>query len=184
MSVQGKYTDDEFLLSGIKNLDNDAFQFLYKNYFGMIKELIRKNNGTTDDAKDVFQECLIAIIEKLNDSPIILTSTFKTYFYSMCRFNWLKKIRENKKFIKLNELDDIDIEDSAYDSEKEIKIEKLDLLTQLGQKCQEILKLFYYQKKSFEEIALILEYTNADNAKVQKYKCIEQLKKKLRSNSK
>jgi len=179
--VQDKYTDDEFLLFGIKNQDNSAFQFLYKNYFGMIKELIRKNNGTTDDAKDIFQESIITVIEKLNDSPIILTSTFKTYFYSMCRLKWLKKIREKKKFIKLNEFDNLEIEDSIYDSDKEIKIEKLDMLTQLGQKCQEILRLFYYQRKSFEEIALMLEYSNADNAKVQKYKCIEQLKKKLKA---
>jgi DNA-directed RNA polymerase specialized sigma subunit len=50
-------------------------------------------------------------------------------------------------------------------------------LQKLGENCQRILRLFYFEKKSMEVIAQEMEYTNAENAKNQKYKCLQQLKK-------
>jgi DNA-directed RNA polymerase specialized sigma24 family protein len=48
---------------------------------------------------------------------------------------------------------------------------------QLGDPCHTLLDLFYYQKKSMEEITVELNYKNTDSAKNQKYKCIERLRK-------
>jgi DNA-directed RNA polymerase specialized sigma24 family protein len=47
----------------------------------------------------------------------------------------------------------------------------------LGEPCRSLLEAYYMQKKSMVEIAGSFGYTNADNAKNQKYKCLMRLKK-------
>ena len=55
-------------------------------------------------------------------------------------------------------------------------------LARLGTGCRKLLLLFYFFKKNMEEIAVELNYTNADNAKSQKYKCLQKLKTVYASN--
>ena len=50
-------------------------------------------------------------------------------------------------------------------------------LNKIGDPCKSILEAYYIQKKSMPEIAETFGYTNADNAKTQKYKCLVRLKK-------
>ncbi|MEI9935175.1 MAG: hypothetical protein WDM71_10085 [Ferruginibacter sp.] len=47
----------------------------------------------------------------------------------------------------------------------------------IGEPCKSLLDAYYLQKKSMMEIAAEFGYTNADNAKTQKYKCLIRLKK-------
>jgi hypothetical protein len=50
-------------------------------------------------------------------------------------------------------------------------------LNSLGEPCKTLLEAYYIQKKGMSEIAALFGYTNADNAKNQKYKCLMRLKK-------
>ena len=50
-------------------------------------------------------------------------------------------------------------------------------LQHLGEPCKEFLESYYLRKKNMSEIAKEFGYTNADNAKNQKYKCLMRLKK-------
>ena len=50
-------------------------------------------------------------------------------------------------------------------------------LQKIGEPCKSLLEAFYIEKKSMPEIADSFGYTNADNAKTQKYKCLVRLKK-------
>jgi len=47
----------------------------------------------------------------------------------------------------------------------------------LGEPCKSLLEAFYMQKRSMQEIASGFGYTNSENAKNQKYKCLMRLKK-------
>ena len=47
----------------------------------------------------------------------------------------------------------------------------------LGEPCKSLLEAYYINKKHMVEIAEEFGYTNADNAKNQKYKCLMRLKK-------
>ena len=50
-------------------------------------------------------------------------------------------------------------------------------MDQLGYPCNELLKAFYLESKNMQDIAEKFRYTNAENAKTQKYKCLTRLKK-------
>ncbi len=47
----------------------------------------------------------------------------------------------------------------------------------LGEPCKSLLEGYYIQKKDMQQLAEMFGYTNADNAKNQKYKCLMRLKK-------
>jgi hypothetical protein len=47
----------------------------------------------------------------------------------------------------------------------------------IGEPCKSLIEAFYVHKKNMLEIAGFFGYTNADNAKNQKYKCLVRLKK-------
>jgi DNA-directed RNA polymerase specialized sigma24 family protein len=82
--------------------------------------------------------------------------------------------------------DDIggDGQDWAYEDdinsykEKEMHYQSLDqALDQLGEPCRSLLKAFYHEDKNMQQIAAEFGYTNPDNAKTQKYKCLNRLRK-------
>ena len=47
----------------------------------------------------------------------------------------------------------------------------------LGEPCRSLLRAYYHDDKSMQQIAVAFGYTNPDNAKTQKYKCLTRLKK-------
>jgi DNA-directed RNA polymerase specialized sigma24 family protein len=50
-------------------------------------------------------------------------------------------------------------------------------LNSLGEPCKSLLEGYYLKKMNMAELAEGFGYTNADNAKTQKYKCLMRLKK-------
>ena len=64
------------------------------------------------------------------------------------------------------------------EKEKSFKLLEESIL-RLGNTCQQLLKLFYYEKKSMDDVAQIIGLNNAKTAKSKKYKCLQQLKNKM-----
>jgi RNA polymerase sigma factor (sigma-70 family) len=168
------------ILQDLKERKSSAFKQVYQDYFGMIKYFVLKNSGKEDDVSDVFQDGLVILYEKLNTPGFVLTCSLKTFLYAVCRLVWLKKLREQNRMP--SSIKDIEkVEDIAVDDETErlehskmVLVEKA--LTKLGENCRQILEHFYYLKASMKDIALKFGYTNEDNAKNQKYKCLQRLK--------
>ena len=73
-------TDREVVL-GILNNSEDVLNRLYIGYFPMILQLILNNNGDEDDAKDVYQEAIIILYNKIKSGDFELSSKLKTYIY-------------------------------------------------------------------------------------------------------
>jgi DNA-directed RNA polymerase specialized sigma24 family protein len=82
--------------------------------------------------------------------------------------------------VKLSEVETfLGIEEEMQEiEEKEGRFQKMDeALNGLGEPCKTILEDFYIRDLSMELISDKFGYTNADNAKNQKYKCLRRLKK-------
>ncbi len=169
------------LLDALAANDRIAIETIYRENFPAIQSLILKNNGYVDDAKDIFQEAMIVLFEKAKLDSFVLTCQIKTYLYSVCRRLWLKKLQREGKYNPSIEvlMETVAVEDEIEHHEKRNAdlnlMEKA--LSKIGEPCKGLLEAFYIQKKSMPEIAEAFGYTNADNAKTQKYKCLVRLKK-------
>ena len=169
------------LLEGLAANDRNAIETIYRENFSAIKAFIVNNNGYPDDARDIFQEAMIVLFEKAKSSSFILSCQIQTYLYSVCRRLWLKKLQKQNRFNPSVESvqEIVAVEDEIEIHEKRdsdfILMEKA--LQKIGEPCKSLLEAFYIEKKSMPEIADTFGYTNADNAKTQKYKCLVRLKK-------
>ncbi|MBC7653770.1 MAG: sigma-70 family RNA polymerase sigma factor [Oligoflexus sp.] len=182
-----KPTDNEIIL-GILNNSSSTLQYLYKAYFPMVYQLIINNNGNEDDAKDIYQEGIIILHDKIKSGDFELTSKLKTFLYSVCRRLWLKKLNHKSRFnVNINDYEDHFViePDLANHEEKDQQFLIMDkALLQLGEPCKTIIEDFYIHNKSMQDICEKFGYTNADNAKTQKYKCLQRLKKLFFSKEK
>ncbi|MGV3640521.1 MAG: RNA polymerase sigma factor [Adhaeribacter sp.] len=175
------YFSDEALLAGIRKEEEAALAYLYKHHFPMILHFVQNNNGTDDEAKDIYQEAVIIFYEKIRDGGLELNCQIKTYLYSVCRRLWLKRLALKNRFAGLVSESDSFVEveeDLAAADEQEEKFNKMgEALGLLGEPCKTLLEDFYIQDLSMQTITDKLGYTNADNTKNQKYKCLMRLKK-------
>lgn len=163
--------------------DSKAFDTLYHKYFPAIRNLVVNNNGNYDDANDVFQEAVITLYEKVRGGNFELNCQLSTFIYSICKRLWLKKL--SREISVVTSLEDAQVEESVpTDDDIELQAEKtkeFDIMHQaiqtIGEPCKSILNAYYIDKKDMETIAQAFGYTNAANAKNQKYKCLVRLKK-------
>ena len=168
-------------MQGLARNDKKAIETIYKNNFNMVQALVINNNGSADDAKDVFQEAMIILYEKVKSGTFELNCQIKTYVYSVSRKLWLKKLMQQNRFVSHGENSDnlVSVEEDLEEHEKRnsefFMMEKA--ISSLGEPCKSLLEAYYLQKKTMQDIAASFGYTNADNAKNQKYKCLMRLKK-------
>jgi RNA polymerase sigma factor (sigma-70 family) len=172
--------DSEVIL-GILNNSDSVLKKLYLAYFPMILQLVLNNNGNEDDAKDIYQEAIIVLYNKVKRGDFELSAKLKTYIYSICRRLWLKRLKQMNRYggdIKDFE-DHFTVEEEVErHQERDLQLSKMaDALQLLGEPCKTIMEDFYMNNRSMQEICERFGYTNADNAKTQKYKCLQRLKK-------
>lgn len=177
---RSELNDSEVIL-GILNGSKGVLDEIYKAYFPMILQLVVMNNGSDDDAKDVFQESVIVLYNKVKKGDFVLNSKLKTFIYSICRRLWLKRLSQKSRnagnitdFEEVLVVDD-DIEQYEERDKQFVLMESA--LGRLGEPCKTIIEDFYINNKSMQDICEKFGYTNADNAKNQKYKCLQRLKK-------
>lgn len=174
-------TNEQKLLEGLAKNDRKAIETIYRQYFNMVQSLILTNSGYPDDARDIFQEAMIVLYEKARSGSFELNSQLKTYLYSVCRRLWLKRLSQMQRISpeveSLEETIPVDEELEKHERRnKEFQVMDR-ALSNLGEPCKSLLEAYYMEKKSMTEIAGDFGYTNADNAKNQKYKCLMRLKK-------
>jgi RNA polymerase sigma factor (sigma-70 family) len=173
--------NEQALLNGLAKNDTRAIETIYKNNFSMVQSFVLNNNGDYDEARDIFQEAMIVLYENAKSESFVLTCQIKTYIYSICRRLWLKRLQHlNRYSSQVESLEEtVPVEEDIENQERRNAdfaiMERA--LGSLGEPCKSLLEAYYLQKKDMTDIAASFGYTNADNAKNQKYKCLMRLKK-------
>ncbi|HEY8687937.1 MAG TPA: sigma-70 family RNA polymerase sigma factor [Chitinophagaceae bacterium] len=172
---------EQLLLQGLAANDKKAVETIYRENYSTIQSFIVKNNGYPDDARDIFQEAMIVLYEKVCTGSFELTCQIKTYLYSVCRRLWLKRLQQMQRYNSsaesIEEVVSVEEELNVHEKRNTDLIVMESALGKIGEPCKSLLEAYYLQKKSMPEIAEFFGYTNADNAKTQKYKCLVRLKK-------
>ncbi len=172
---------DQSLLKGLAENDKNSIETIYRLNYSMIQTFVLNNNGSVDDARDIFQEAMVVLYEKSRATTFSLSCQIKTYVYSICRRLWLKRLQQLSKFsTQVESLEDTVTVDEEIEEHEKINNDFIIMehaLGKIGEPCKSLLDAYYLQKKNMVEIAGEFGYTNADNAKTQKYKCLIRLKK-------
>ncbi|MEM6643235.1 MAG: sigma-70 family RNA polymerase sigma factor [Bacteroidota bacterium] len=162
---------DSEILQRISKGDEQVLDYLYKKYYGMMTRVVLSNSGSEEEAKDVYQEALVAFWQKAAKGDLVLTSKISTYLYSICLNQWRKEL-DKKSRRQEEEVDEGYYQ--SYESEERSKIVHA-CIEELGEVCRKVLTHYYFDGMNMQEIAAKLDFANTDTAKTKKYKC----KKKL-----
>ncbi len=169
------------------NKNDQALLALYKN-FPAVKKMIRLNGGNTADAEDVFQEALIILCRKISETGFVLNAQLSTYLFSVCRFLWKDELKKEKNHLiadpetSADDPGELQLKD-WFEEEARIKLAEK-VISELGDRCREVLLLFYNGQLKLKDIAAKMGYSSENTAKNQKYKCLEAAKNKLKEMKK
>ena len=82
-----EYSDNE-IIECLRNRKSYVVHYLSDRYMPMIRLMVYQKGGTSEDARDIFQDGLIIMLEKLDNKQFALTCKFKTFLYCVCENLW------------------------------------------------------------------------------------------------
>lgn len=181
------HKDQRYILA-LKNRDERVITEIYDLHFEKIKKMILSNSGNESDAKDIFQESLIALFDLATKKEFVLTCPLGAFLHRICKNKWIDKIR--KKKVK----QEVSFEDHfRYGGEEEsgliVMVEEAEkenqifnqlerAFQQLSETCQELLRKVR-ENFSAQEIAKDLGMDQMNTFYRRKNACIQRMKKIL-----
>ena len=165
-----------------KTNDHDTSELysLYKKWPD-IKRYLRSIGCNSADAEDIFQEALVVFTRKRIQPDFELTVEPFHYVKNTCKFLWYNQSRKESKR-RTSELSDTITEendDAWFEKEQQLALIEKALL-KLGEKCQQLLQLFYGKGWSMSDIAKKIGLRNDKVAKAQKYRCLTKAKEEVK----
>ena len=182
--------NDEEIINQLLNNDTEGCQkamtLLYERHYKMISNIILKNSGNAEDAKDIFQESLLIFYKNVKSNKFKLSSKISTYLYSVAKNQWLKVLNSRDKTVysenlenQKNIISENEIPKLDYSDEQKIIG---NLLKTAGAKCKKILLLVYYEKLKMQEISTKLNLSSAQEVRNQKSKCMKKIRSLVINN--
>ncbi len=171
-------------LENLKNKETTILSNLYTDNYYKAKNYILKNKGTETESKDIFQEAIIILWNNINTEKFIPENwnQIEAYLFQIVKFKWIDTLKKKKKKTPLYH-ENILLEIEDYNDEKEQQIQLIEKCLQtFKDPCKTILKLFYFKRKGYAEIATQLAY-NEKTLKTMKYRCLNKLKKLVEKQS-
>ena len=179
--TQNQAPSDAEVLANIRGGDKDMLVYLYARNRNSIRNLLRKNSGNDHDAEDILQEAVIVLWQQAGKPDFNLTSKLDTYIYAIARNLWLKQLRKRKNMVNEAEMvydEKADHKDPFSDNDSGVILVKY--VKMLSESCRDVLSLFYFDRLEMEEIALRLNFANADTVKAKKYQCKKKLEELIK----
>jgi RNA polymerase sigma factor (sigma-70 family) len=187
MSIPAKivHTDQRFV-SGLLQNDTAIVREIYDRFANKVKSYIVQNNGSEDDAADIFQEALIDIYQQARYKDLELTCPFEPFLLLICKRKWLNELKKRDRQRVTKEPDELsDIGEDALVQAELVQAQAdkaklfMTMFERLGDRCREIIYKCLGNKPQ-EEVATELGVTYAYLRK-KKSECMAELIKLVQS---
>jgi len=184
--TQKTLTDSQTQLEALRANDEKALKQFYQLNYPKVERYVLDNNGTIDEAKDIFQEAFIAVWRNIQFDRFQQqqAASLDAYLFQVAKYKWIDQLRSSKRAqlvpITNEENELIQVSELPGDMQQQIADIKSQFHS-LGQICKEVLERFYYRKQSMRTIAEAMSLTEA-TAKNNKYRCLQRLRELLKTN--
>lgn len=179
---------DKEAVKDLKSDDRLKIKALYNRYRAEFLGFGKRYNLNQDALADVYQEAFLALRKHAISGRLdSVQSSMKTYLFGIGKykiFDVLKEKNHNVPFeanlhIVGEEVEEIEIDEGPPLTQEQFLLRKY--FKELGEKCRQVLTLFYYRGLSIIEIAEQAGYDNANVVKAHKSRCLKSLKQKINS---
>ncbi len=174
---------DKDALKDLQSNDRLKLKALYNQYRAEFIGFGRRYSLDQDALSDVYQESFLALRKRAVQGKLdSIDSSMKTYLFGIGKFKIYDTIKAKKREISYEsqlhlvdeEVQEIEIETEPQLNEKQRLLRKY--LKELGEKCRQVLTMFYYRGLSIKEIAEQAGYGNENVVKAQKSRCLKTLR--------
>jgi len=169
----------------VKSLKNPAehrkvFGELYRQLFPAVRMHVKQQGGSEQDAEDVFQEGILALWKNVQAGRYEVRANAKlsTYLIEICKRRWIDMQKKASRRYETRPEELPQISEGNFLEEwigEEERTAFHQTFMRLGEKCREILTLFYYEKCSLRELAARRGVGEA-SMKNEKYRCMQRLR--------
>jgi RNA polymerase sigma-70 factor (ECF subfamily) len=177
------YSDDEKLWNDLRSGSKEAFEYLYRNYVGILYNYGFKICQDKMLTKDAIQEVFLSLLTKYD--KVNLTNAIKFYLFKSLRIEIFKKLKAEQRFTDILSVDpEFSMQYSAEDKmiEDEITMIRIRELAQvielLPRRQKECIYLRFYEGMTYQEISDIMDIEVSSVYKML-YKAIEKLYENL-----
>ena len=166
-------------VEGLRRNDPLIVQDLYTAHFPAVRQYVLNNNGSQDDARDVFQEALTVLWLKAKEGLVQVNGNTDLggYLFQVARNKWLDMLRSaahKKMHVVIDE--HTPLANAAPDHELEERIQRLRAVYgKLDERCRTVLDLFYYEHKDLATIAKQMG-VEEESIRTIKYRCMMKLR--------
>jgi DNA-directed RNA polymerase specialized sigma24 family protein len=98
---------DQRYVTALLNNDAALIDEIYKSCARQVKSYICFNNGSEDDAADIFQEALIDIYHQAKNKDLQLTCPFNAFVFLVCKRKWFNELKKRSLLPVTNNADDL-----------------------------------------------------------------------------
>lgn len=150
------------------------FEELYERAFPAVGGFVSKRGGSFEDARDIFQDALVIFYEKTIAGDLDSLLSREAYLMGIAKHLWIRKYTDERKKVAFDASElslTIPVEYTEPSGDR-----LLALLERTGQRCLELLRAFYYDKLSLEDISQRFDFSGTRSATSQKFKCIEKIR--------
>jgi RNA polymerase sigma factor (sigma-70 family) len=179
---------DKEAISDLKSDDRLKLKALYNKYRAEFLGFGQRYHLDKDALADVYQEAFLALRKKAISGKLWeVRSSMKTYLFGIGKYMIFDALKERSITVpyesKLH-IEGRETEEIALDPVDELTPQQILLrryFKELGEKCRQVLTLFYYRGLSIGEIALEAGYDNENVVKAHKSRCLRMLREKINS---
>ncbi|MGV9014029.1 MAG: RNA polymerase sigma factor [Flavobacteriales bacterium] len=159
--------------------DPQVIHRLYATHFPAVRQYVLKNNGTADDAQDVFQEAVTVLWLQVKEGRFSTSTETDPggFLFQVAKFKWLDVVRSAAhRNMKVLHNDGIHVPDEEEDCEGEERIRRLrGVYDKLDDKCRKVLDQFYFERKDLATIASNMG-VEEESIRTIKYRCMMKLR--------
>ncbi len=174
--------NQEDIIHKIRTGGQRELALVYEEYREEFLHWVAKEyNCSMDDSKDLYQVTILIFYDNIRQGKLEhLVSSVKTYLFGIGKNIAKENLRKEKRYVPISKekwLKESLIDEPSDPIDEESFLRAKSALSKLGQPCQRLVEMFYYEKKSIPEITEALQYKNPETAKNQKCKCMARLRK-------
>ena len=173
-----KLPSNSDLIKGIRNHDSSILEHVYNTHYPIIEGYITHNQGSREQARDIFQDAMIIVYKRIKSNELELTCKFGTYLYAICKNIWMQ---ERKKYLQRTQKlrqQPLEVNDPGPADDPLLQNHLTDLFNKhfdaLSKDCQKILSM-YFNNFSVEDIRAAMNYKDLHHTADRKYRCKKSL---------
>lgn len=171
------------VLDALRRNDPSIVRSLYTRHFPIIRQFVRKNNGTLRDAQDVFQEAMTVLWLNVKEDRVKPDAQGDVggYLYRVAKNKWLDTVRsaahKHMRVVVDEEHAPVVLEGP---DETEGRLQRLrSIYAALDERCRAVLDRFYYERQDMATIAASLG-VEEESVRTMKYRCMMKLRAQRR----